>query len=119
MYNPDTQYGFNGGVSTCNQLIDLIYDISSAFNDKKLICVDLVFLYYSSAFDTVNHSILFNELYSFGIRGNALEVLKNLYFNRKQVVKYENSFSQPFIPTSGVAQGAITSPLLFNMGIAL
>ena len=73
---PDIQYGFRGGVSTGNQLIDLIYDISNAFNDKKLICVDLVFLDYSSAFDTVNHSILFNELYNFGIRGNALEVLK-------------------------------------------
>jgi hypothetical protein len=41
---PDCRYGFRTGISTSHQLIDLIYAITSAFDDRNLICVDAIFL---------------------------------------------------------------------------
>ncbi len=51
---PDCQYGFRTGIITSQQLIDLIYAITTAFDNKALICVDAIFFDYSNAFDTVS-----------------------------------------------------------------
>jgi hypothetical protein len=40
----NTQYGFRTGLNTQNQLIDLIYDISTSFNDPNVLCVDIILL---------------------------------------------------------------------------
>ena len=60
---PDCQYGFMAGVSTQNQLIDLIYGISMGLNDSLVLCVDVIFLDYSNAFDSVSHRKLLEILF--------------------------------------------------------
>ncbi len=55
---PDSQYGFCRGLNTQNQLIDLIYDISMSLNDPKILCVDIIFLDYSNAFDSVSFRLM-------------------------------------------------------------
>ncbi|ELU01572.1 hypothetical protein CAPTEDRAFT_117266, partial [Capitella teleta] len=51
-----------------------------------------LFLDLKKAFDT-DFNILLKKLVHYGIRGNALDLLKNYLSNRKQSVKIENSVS--------------------------
>ena len=45
----EDQYGFSAGRSTIEQVIDLLYDIISGIEQNDCVCVDVIFLDYSSA----------------------------------------------------------------------
>ena len=61
-----------------------------------------VFLVFSKAFDTVNHDILFEKMYRYGIRGPALQWFKSYLHERKQYVTYNDKFSTAKIIKCGV-----------------
>ena len=72
-----------------------------------------VFLDFSKAFDTVDHSILLNELHHYGIRGSVLDWFKSYLSNRQQIVIYNGVSSGTKVLKCGVPQGSILGPLLF------
>ena len=72
-----------------------------------------LFIDLSRAFDTISHKVLFNKLYQYGIRGLALDWIKNYLQNRKQFVIYNNAQSSFGNISMGVPQGSILGPLLF------
>ena len=67
----DNQFGFRKNHSTTLALIDLHDKISSALDNGELAVGVLLDL--SKAFDTVDHSILFDKLEHYGIRGLSLK----------------------------------------------
>ena len=69
----------------------------------------------SKAFDTINHDLLIAKLYAYGIRGNSLKLLKNYLSNRFQRTKIEGEFSTWEELLTGVPQGSVLGPLLFNI----
>ena len=83
---PSNQYGFRTGLSTAHQITDLIFEITSNYNNDKVLCIDLIFLDKKDAFDSVSHGLLFEDFYTLGIRGNCLKTLESYVFNRKQSV---------------------------------
>ena len=66
---------------------------------------------------TVEHSILLDKLYNYGIRGNALQWFNSYLTNRYQYVKYSNTPSDMKKITCGVPQGSILGPLLILLYI--
>ena len=72
-----------------------------------------VFLDLRNAFDTVPHDILIKKLHAYGIRRNALKLLKSYLTDRNQYVIYSGLRSSTKSVQCGVPQGSILGPLLF------
>ena len=107
----DNQFGFRKNHSTMLALIDLHDKISSALDNGELAVG--VFLDLSKAFDTVDHSILFDKLEHYGIRGSALKWIKSYFSNRLQFVEYNGHVSSRTNISCSVPQGSILGPLFF------
>ena len=105
------QFGFRKNRDTK----DALYQISNIIY-KQLDVSDpiaITFLDLAKAFDTVDHQILLDKLYNYGIRGSAYNLIKRYLSNTKQRVKIGNDFSQYKTVYIGVPQGTILGPLLF------
>ena len=74
---------------------------------------DVIYLDYAKAFDKVDHQILLNKLYSYGIRGKLLMWMNSYLTNRWQTVTINGKSSNPAKVISGVPQGTVLGPILF------
>ena len=72
-----------------------------------------VYLDLSKAFDTLNHSILFDKLEFYGFRGASIILIKHCLSNRKQCVEIDCFRSSHINISTGAPQGSILGPLLF------
>ena len=67
------------------------------------------------AFDSIEYNVLLHHLYASGINGKAWRLIKSWYTNPTCAVRFSGSVSTPFVITRGVKQGAVLSPILFNL----
>ena len=107
------QFGFRSDSNTELASLKLIAKILPAILDKMYAIV--VFLDFSSAFDTVTHELLFSKLWRYGVRGCALDFIKSYFSGRFQEVSVQGYTSDRQYINSGVLQGSILGPLFFNL----
>ena len=107
----EKQFGFRRNHSTYMPLISLVDQITS--NIEQNLYTMVMLLDFKKAFDSVDHLILLNKLNHYGIRGQALNLIKNYLMNRRQQVVYNGVISQVQTITTGVPQGSILGPLFF------
>ena len=105
------QFGFRKKYSTSHAINSLVNQFHDSV-EKNEFMIGL-FIDLSRAFDTISHKILIDKLYKYGIRGIALEWIKDYLLNRKQYVVYNNTKSNISSVEIGVPQGSILGPLLF------
>ena len=111
---PPFQSAYRKHFSTETALAKFLNDLMLSSDCNRLSFVVLLDL--SSAFDTIDHSILFDRLCKrFGIRDTALSWLKSFLTGRSASVRIKSSFSRFSQISCGVPQGSVLGPLLFSM----
>ena len=102
-------------VSSQNVLLRLIEQWKECLDNNKLVGAVLMDL--SKAFDCLPHDLLIAKLEAYGFDRNTLKLFHSYLKDGKQVVKVKGFLGILKEIISGVPQGSIIGPILFNIFI--
>ena len=92
---------------------EMDYYWTQCLNDK--FPVDVTYLNFQKAFDSVPHKYLLSKLYEYGIQGKLLSWIEGFLTGRKQRVVLNSHCSTRADVLSGAPKGSVLGPLLFNI----
>ena len=110
---PDVPAGFRKGRGPRNQIANIhwIIENSREFQKNVYFC----FIYYTKAFDCVDHNQLWKILQEIGIPDHLICLLRNLYAGQEATVRNGHETTDWFQIGKEVRQSCILSPCLFNL----
>ena len=111
----DSQHGFRKGLSCATNLIEFMDKVTAAVDGG--LSVDIFYLDFAKAFDKVPRERLLSKLQAKGISGDLLGWIGDWLDGRTQKVICEGVLSENVSVESGVPQGTVLGPPLFNVFI--
>ena len=108
----EEQNGFRIGRSTGDHLSSLSLTVETRL--KRKLDSFAIFIDFSKAYDRINRDLLWHKLNVLGVDGKMLKSLKSLYEHVQCTVRINGCHSEWFEVQTGLKQGCILSPLLFN-----
>ena len=101
--------------STQHVLIRLVEDWKSKLDNNFIVGTVLMDL--SKAFDCIPHDLIIGKLHAYGFDENALVLVYSYLKKRSHSVRINNIYSPFQDIVSGIPQGSVLGPILFNFYI--
>ena len=101
--------------STASALICLHEKITGSLDNDATLGVIILAYDFSKAFDKLGHDVIIDTLRTNSLPVGFVQWILEYLNNRTQIVKIDNNYSCPLTIKSGIPQGSVIGPFLFNL----
>lgn len=114
----NNQYAYTKHVGTTDALVKMTANVASALDNKENFAVQALYLDFSKAFDLMRPDILIEKMIAANVDTPTIKVFLSFLTDRSQSIKFMGHRSQSLQIKTGVPQGTISGPILWNIYVA-